>query len=189
VIESCGCLWGEEEEEGEEREESLDAWEDLVVCTRWLGLRRDWRMGITCGRQSPSSRADFLDGGQSSFRPGPRILHLGIAKLSPIIHFTCYICLRNICWPIGRTTQSMLDPYSFHLVVDCVLAFDGRLFHSSISNRGGPACISTSSNVQGHRPGRRQAEPAGLAPHLPNCGERLPRRFDSRASNERRCWG
>lgn len=128
VIESCGCLWGEEEEEGEEREKSLDAWEDLVVCTRWLGLRRDWRMGITCGRQSPSSRADFLDGGQSSFRPGPRILHLGIAKLSPILHFTCYICLRNICWPIGRTTQSMLDPYRFHLVVDCVLAFDGTAF-------------------------------------------------------------
>jgi hypothetical protein len=40
----------------------------------------------------------------------------------------------------------MLDPYSFHLIVDCVLAFDGRLFHSSISNRSGrPVSASATS--------------------------------------------
>jgi hypothetical protein len=40
----------------------------------------------------------------------------------------------------------MLDPYSFHLIIDCVLAFDGRLFHSSISNRSGrPVSASATS--------------------------------------------
>jgi hypothetical protein len=66
---------------------------------------------------------------------------------------------------------------------------DGFSILPSAIAGGRPVSARTSSNVHGHRPGRRQAEPAGLAPHLPNCGERLPRRFDSRASNERRCWG
>jgi hypothetical protein len=69
VIESCGCLW--EEEKGEEREKSLDAWEELVVCSRRLGLAADWRMGITCGRQSPSSRAEFSTEGRAASDQDP----------------------------------------------------------------------------------------------------------------------
>jgi len=120
-------------------------------------LGRNWWYALTVGvggglanghhlwEAKPLQPSRILDGGQSSFRPGPRILHLGIAKLPPIIHFTCSICLL-ICRPIRRTTQSMLDPYSFHLMVDCVLAFDGRLFHSSISNRSGrPVSASATS--------------------------------------------
>jgi len=120
-------------------------------------LGRNWWYALTVGvggglanghhlrEAKPLQPSRILDGEQSSFRPGPRILHLGIAKLPPIIHFTCSICLL-ICRPIRRTTQSMLDPYSFHLMVDCVLAFDGRLFHSSISNRSGrPLSASATS--------------------------------------------
>jgi hypothetical protein len=105
--------------------------------SRRLGVAAGLANGHHLREAKPLQPSRFLDGGQSSFRPGPRILHLGIAKLSPMIHFTCYICLRYICWPMGQRSQSMLDPYSIRLVVDCVLAFDGRLFHSSISNRSG----------------------------------------------------
>jgi hypothetical protein len=99
--------------------------------SRRLGVAAGLANGHHLREAKPLQPSRFLDGGQSSFRPGPRILHLGIAKLSPMIHFTCYICLPYICWPMGQRSQSMLDPYSIRLVVDRVLAFDGRLFHSS----------------------------------------------------------
>jgi hypothetical protein len=113
VIESCGCLWEEEKVKKGKRVSTLGRnW--------WYALTVGVGGGLANGHQAkPLQPSRILDGGQSSFRPGPRILHLGIAKLSPIIHFTCSICLL-ICRPIRRTTQSMLDPYSFHLIVDIV---------------------------------------------------------------------
>lgn len=76
VIESCGCLW--EDEKGEEREKSLDAWEELVVCTDGWGWRRTGEWASLAGGKAPPAepnsrrRAEQLQTRTQNFTSGDR---------------------------------------------------------------------------------------------------------------------
>jgi hypothetical protein len=76
----------------------------------------------------------------------------------------------------------MLDLYSFNLVINCVVAFHhcSILLHQRIASPGHSQQFIHSNLAE--------AESAAIAPHLPDCGERLPKRFDYGASNKGCCW-